>query len=763
MKGTLFSADFIKDSSSNLRLLELNTDTGFISNTLDTRFDFTAFKTLLSDNNITELVLIYKLHQENIIEKLETYIAANATFITTVTKQVEDANSIYPAAVTDSASKFILRLAYDENALFDSTYCKERANVQKLFYDNSATGSIPEFYYSGSEYVINTLTSDLNAHSILPDLVVKDKTETFSPLKFIKFGNAESSSADRIADYVNNYIGTSQTVEKFHYEPSDITDDNKLSAIRVFGIVYGSDINHVIIGQYKVPAFFELPTSDTLSYIDSNAFINNYKPQHYFEFTSNYLRFTVEDAIHKNETLVASDDSDIQVENVEAGSILKSMYIAGAPDTDDLNIYRQWFSTGSSFPSGSFVTSSVVTSYEINEYDNYGVSGIITLANDEKIYTSITKNFLTYNTGSDEFRFLQQYQLVPTEHFLVDKDANKVNIVSNDIGVLENNNEEFFRIDVEATDSYFVSSSQNAFIVHNAPCFVAGTPIHTEDGIKNIEDVKVGDKVITYNHDNDIAEYKEVLSTMVKENEYVVTYVFENGTELTGTPDHPLFVLGKGYSSYSPQATKEDSNLDVEQILIGDEVLHLDGYGVTITDIIEDENTHTVYNLDKVADNHNFYAWDFLSHNRAPPPGSCCFIAGTQISLSNNDSKNIEDIIVGDEVIGWKDGERINSIVTELKPTYLGNRSLYNINDLKITFTDEHPFLTKDGWKSIAPDEGTEYGLLVVGDEINHEGEWITINEFKEIEGEDYNQPVYNFTVEDIHSYIADGVIVHNK
>ena len=26
---------------------------------------------------------------------------------------------------------------------------------------------------------------------------------------------------------------------------------------------------------------------------------------------------------------------------------------------------------------------------------------------------------------------------------------------------------------------------------------------HTENGIKNIEDVKVGDKVITYNHNND--------------------------------------------------------------------------------------------------------------------------------------------------------------------------------------------------------------------------------------------------------------------
>ena len=93
--------------------------------------------------------------------------------------------------------------------------------------------------------------------------------------------------------------------------------------------------------------------------------------------------------------------------------------------------------------------------------------------------------------------------------------------------------------------------------------------------------------------------------------------------------------------------------------MIGDEVLHLDGYGVTITDIIEDENTHTVYNLDKVADNHNFYAWDFLSHNRAPPT---CFAAGTKISLANGDTKNIEDIVIGDEVLGWN-GETIEASV----------------------------------------------------------------------------------------------------
>ena len=43
MKGTLISADFIKDSSGNFRILELNTDTGFISNTISSRFDFSDF------------------------------------------------------------------------------------------------------------------------------------------------------------------------------------------------------------------------------------------------------------------------------------------------------------------------------------------------------------------------------------------------------------------------------------------------------------------------------------------------------------------------------------------------------------------------------------------------------------------------------------------------------------------------------------------------------------------------------------------------
>ena len=204
----------------------------------------------------------------------------------------------------------------------------------------------------------------------------------------------------------------------------------------------------------------------------------------------------------------------------------------------------------------------------------------------------------------------------------------------------------------------FISSS-NSILVHNAPCFIAGSKIRVENkGIVNIEDVKVGDKVISYNHKDDkVGKYK-VKKIRIKTDEFVVTYLFDNGTKLTYTPDHPLYVLEKGYASYSPKATKEDSGLDVEQILLGDEVLHMDGYGVTISDIIEEEKKEVVYNLDEVEGNNNFFVEDLLAHNRAGFPGSyytdpTCFSANVDITLSDGTLKKINDIEVGDMVRGW--------------------------------------------------------------------------------------------------------------
>jgi hypothetical protein len=801
MKGTLFSADFVKDSSGNLRLLELNTDTGFIAETIQSnRFDFTDFKNLLSTNNITELVLVYKIFQGEFVDALEAYINSDATFITTITKQIEDSDTIYPAAVTDSDDKFILRLAYDENALFDSTYCKERANVQKLFYDNSATGSIPEFYYSGSDYVVNTLTSDVNDHAIIPDFITKTKEESHSALKFVNLGGADSSSADRINRFIGNFSNVSETttIEKYHYYPSDITDNGKVSGFRKVGIVYGSNIEFVSLGGWRVESFFALPTESDLTWdVSEDDFLSVYNKKHYFELTSNWLRTTVQDAIHEDSILIQADGNTISAGDAVSGSVLKSMYIHGLPDTDDAEVYRQWSVDGSTLPSGSYVTSSIVELQSSDLGDNYGVVGEIKLANDQRIYSTITKHFLTYSTGSDEYKFLQQHELNVSDHFLIDADDNKIGIVSNTVAVLDaDETGSFLRLDIEDTDSYFVSSSENAFIVHNAPCFAEGTQIAIEAGDKNIEDVEIGDEVWSFNHTSQERELNRVNQVMQKELEETVRYILSDDTSIVATPDHPFYIVElNGYASYKPADTLADSGLEVSQIEIGHTLWHIDSQAnpehivqnQTITDI-QPAETQTVYNLDNVEKNNNFFANGFLVHNRA-----CCFAAGTEILMEDDSIKLIEDIDVGDGIQGW-DSE--NGHYTLGKVTAINHRdtvgsheeackslgdlpSLYTLKVLDndgetlnipgIEFTPEHPFLTKDGWKSLVPDNGQEPYLseqepkvLKVGDFININEQWQEIKEISVVRS-DASEKVYNFTVDGIHSYIANGIVVHNK
>ena len=201
MKGTFFSADFIIDENNSPRIIELNTDTACITSTLDSHFDFSGFKTLCSDNNITKITIIYKEFQSNFVNSFESYIESDMTFITEVDRVKEANSSIYTTLITDESDRFILRMAYDENAVFDSTYCKDRINLLNIFNENGVSGSTPEYYYSGSGVEYNTFMStksgsteelfQVNSNHKLPDVVEKPHGDTPNAnLHITKFTNS---------------------------------------------------------------------------------------------------------------------------------------------------------------------------------------------------------------------------------------------------------------------------------------------------------------------------------------------------------------------------------------------------------------------------------------------------------------------------------------------------------------------------------------------------------------------------------------------
>jgi RHS repeat-associated protein len=103
-------------------------------------------------------------------------------------------------------------------------------------------------------------------------------------------------------------------------------------------------------------------------------------------------------------------------------------------------------------------------------------------------------------------------------------------------------------------------------------CFVAGTQIQTIDGTKNIEDIHVGDWVLSDdpNTVGDI-EYKQVLQTFAKTTTTTID-IYIDGEKITTTEEHPFWVPGVGWVAAKDLnvgthlQTKNESWLDIDKI-----------------------------------------------------------------------------------------------------------------------------------------------------------------------------------------------------
>ena len=72
-------------------------------------------------------------------------------------------------------------------------------------------------------------------------------------------------------------------------------------------------------------------------------------------------------------------------------------------------------------------------------------------------------------------------------------------------------------------------------IVGGSPCFPAGALVLTETGFKNIEEIKVGDKVVSHK-----GRLQKVLRTGSKIADTIILKD-EHGTEIEATPNHPFY------------------------------------------------------------------------------------------------------------------------------------------------------------------------------------------------------------------------------
>lgn len=725
MKGTLFSADFIKDGAGNLRLLEVNTDTSIVPEESN-NIDWTGFLNTLQSSSIDTLDVVYKpiLHN-TIINSLSSSVASTGGFITDFNLHPEDVNTIYPSNVADTGTNFILRIAYDESAIFDSTYAKSRINTFNLFTSGGYNDSVSGHYYSSSaDGVTNTLVYEINPDNI-PDVAVKDTTELFNPIKFYKIGSeVEGETAEiRWTSFVDQIKTDSTIIEQYHYNSSSLTADNKLTSIRSFHIVYGSNLDLVDLHSYKVPTLFDLPSYETLG-VNSGSYVNELGANHYYEFTTNMIKPDSAGILSTHKIQMA-DGTYQAIADVEVGDAIASYYISGSPSVETDFIASNWSYEGSEFPSGSYLTSSVAV-FKDTEYLKYGAT-IEYVVDNDSLFSGVSKQYLVYDSSSNSTSFKHATEVNPDTDYFYDLDGTIIDIDEINLYITTDTSLQTVELDVEDTDTYIISGSTafNAVVSHNAPCFVAGTKITLKDGtLVNIEDVKVGDLALTYNHESNEVEYKEVVQVLSKKVDRTVKYIFNTGATLECTVDHPLYTNSGKYASYRPDISISKYKLDVGQIEVGTEIMVEDKTFVTITSIEELSEKKTVYNLNEVVDNHNFFANSLLAHNR-------CFSEDSLVEMFDGSYKSISKIEEGDIVKSVRNGKDVQGKVTKtLKhPVH----QVVSVVDLNGKYADaDHPIFINGGWTPISSVAPTTlafidyfYNLEVDGDVEDSEHNYI--------------------------------------
>lgn len=134
-------------------------------------------------------------------------------------------------------------------------------------------------------------------------------------------------------------------------------------------------------------------------------------------------------------------------------------------------------------------------------------------------------------------------------------------------------------------------------------CFQAGTKIIIKNGYKNIEDIEVGDLVLSYNTESKHNEYKKVTKIIIHENTEDELYtLFMNDYSLNVTGSHRFYI--------------NDKWIEARYLKANDKLLLSNGDILNITNINHIKYTDNYYNIE-VEDNHNYYVSEkeILVHN----------------------------------------------------------------------------------------------------------------------------------------------------
>lgn len=229
-------------------------------------------------------------------------------------------------------------------------------------------------------------------------------------------------------------------------------------------------------------------------------------------------------------------------------------------------------------------------------------------------------------------------------------------------------------------------------------CFLAGTKITLADRkTKNIEDIKIGDKVLSFNEFNNQFQIEEVLEleSPIRDHYYIIT--FEDNSSLNVTDEHPIYSKSNekiGWSSINPKNTLKYDNIKTIKLSVGDLVFTQNKNWKKIQNWKKIEGDVKTYNLKTISNTHTFFTNEILVHNKgggSSSGGGKSFkitfselndVFNTEKKLGDLHPREIEDENYYDitEIVKMSSNDKINLNIEWTEKHMLDYISLITVN-----------------------------------------------------------------------------------
>ena len=341
MRAVLVGNDYLKDNNGNFKHLESNTSVlpSFVR--AEDYFDKPVFDQFLLDNNITTIIIIDPLGPNFLMDGLDkqhdgsssrqkiSHMLSNIygeTHNVSFISQNQDGSL---PLIEDADDKLILRIAYDDNALVDETYCKDNFNFLKLISDSNPNSLPNVFFNDGNGITVDTVGTTITDNGNHPNFIIKERYPTSNYSTYPKVYKI-TTQEDLIA--LKSGLTNSELLQEFIYNGNDLLD-GKLKTYRHLTILYGGDLS--VLNTFDTFVHTNrLAITDAVDYNDTTNELSPWERPKYLQKTG-ATDITKLYTGSENDSVQKSDGSLVKLKDLKLGDNLSSVNLSGLGPNDE--------------------------------------------------------------------------------------------------------------------------------------------------------------------------------------------------------------------------------------------------------------------------------------------------------------------------------------------------------------------------------------------------------------------------------------------